>query len=257
MIGQRYGNWLVLGEYRTEDRKYIRLKVQCDCGKVKDVDANSVKKGKSKSCGCVRDAAARASRDPNAVSNHDLIAVWRMMKARCQNPKNNSYANYGGRGIKVDPRWEDFHQFVADMGPKPFAGRECSIERVDNNGPYSPDNCVWSDRIHQSRNKRTTAWVTVDGQTKSVAEWAQHYGIKQSTVSSRINAGMTPAQALTHRLKFKAPKGVKRPVIRFEWNGKPTTARQWCLEVGMPYKASCLLLRSGVSPEWILNAYKN
>lgn len=125
----------------------------------------------------------------------DLYGVWAAMRQRCYRPTHPEYHNYGARGITVCPQWDDFATFAADMGPRP-AGR--SLDRIDNDGWYGPDNCRWATSIEQARNMRTTHIVTIGDETKPLAEWCQLYGINRSTVLKRINrSGWTPEQALT------------------------------------------------------------
>lgn len=103
------------------------------------------------------------------------------MRARCLNPNDTSFHNYGGRGITVDPRWDDFEAFLTDMGERPPG---MDLDRIDNNGPYSPSNCRWVTRRTNLRNTRRTRFVKVDGVMMSVTEAAERLGI------SRINVGV-------------------------------------------------------------------
>jgi hypothetical protein len=114
--------------------------------------------------------------------------IWVGMLNRCENPENESYGNYGGRGIRVCERWRgSFLAFLEDMGPRPSPG--LSINRIDNDGDYEPGNCCWATSREQMRNTRSNALVEHDGETLCIAEWAERYGISPSLLRGRLMAG--------------------------------------------------------------------
>lgn len=120
---------------------------------------------------------------------HPLYQTWQSMKARCLNPNNPSYADYGGRGIKICDQWmHNFNQFVDDMGVKP---QGYSIDRIDNNGNYSPQNCKWSSKKEQQRNRRVTKHITIEGVTYLVCELSEKYGFKYDTIVNRAKTAKT------------------------------------------------------------------
>lgn len=128
---------------------------------------------------------------------NEIVALWHVwseMHARCHRTTHRLYSEYGGRGIAVDPRWSDFERFLKDMGPRP-AGM--TLERVDNNGGYTPSNCVWASRAQQIRNTRRTILIEIDGRQQCLKDWCDEFGVKPSTVSWRVRCcGMTYEQAL-------------------------------------------------------------
>lgn len=109
--------------------------------------------------------------------------VWRAMLSRCYNPNVVGYHNYGARGITVHPRWVKFENFFADMGPRPRGG---TIERIDNNGPYSLRNCRWATRQEQGQNKRNSRLLTHKGRSQTMAEWARELGINPAGLLYRL-----------------------------------------------------------------------
>ncbi len=119
---------------------------------------------------------------------------WNMMKARCNCPTAPNYARYGGRGIKVCARWAKFENFLADMGFRP-AGK--TLDRINVNGPYSPENCRWATPKEQQRNARTTRFITFEGETKSLQEWAEIYQVNADMVVYRLKRGYSVKEALT------------------------------------------------------------
>lgn len=122
--------------------------------------------------------------------------VWAMMRQRCLNPNAANYVNYGGRGITVDPRWDRFKNFWEDMGPAP--SKRHTLDRLDNDGPYSPENCVWSDREKQQNNRRNNVFIEAFGERKTLAQWARSTGLTRDMIRHRVFVmGMTPEEALT------------------------------------------------------------
>jgi hypothetical protein len=141
----------------------------------------------------------RRNSHPVAGRSHSReYQVWRSMRGRCDRSTDRQFRDYGARGIKVCDRWlgpTGFVNFIADMGERPSSLH--SIDRIDNDGPYSPDNCRWATRSEQQRNTRANRVLTLSGQSLSVAEWAERIGIPQTTISSRLKSGWCAERALT------------------------------------------------------------
>jgi hypothetical protein len=130
------------------------------------------------------------------MTNTAIYRVWAAMRNRCQNPKVKSFNDYGGRGIKVCERWQSFETFLVDMGPRPSP--EYQIDRIDNDGDYEPSNCRWAKRLEQASNKRNNRFITANGETLHMAEWARRLGCQPSAILYRIDrAGWSEADAVT------------------------------------------------------------
>lgn len=118
------------------------------------------------------------------------------MKARCYNPKTRAYHRYGGRGIFVCDEWlNSFSKFINDVGPRPSTKHQ--IERVNNNGPYSADNCKWVTNTEQSRNRSTNKIITFNGESLTVTEWGRKLGLNRGAITKRLNGGWSEHKALT------------------------------------------------------------
>lgn len=134
-----------------------------------------------------------------------LYCIWCSMKERCASPNNHAYARYGGRGIKVCERWRNsFAAFRDDMGPRPDRH---SIDRIDNDGDYCPENCIWADYKTQGRNKRSNRSITHNGETKLLVEWAEESGVGIKALWRRLELGwkFEDAIGLPKRRAVKAP----------------------------------------------------
>lgn len=133
----------------------------------------------------------------NNQSKHPLYKIWCSIKTRCNNPNFQHYNRYGGRGIKMCPEWEnDFPRFATDIGDRP--SKKHTIERIDNNKGYYPENCRWATKEEQSNNtKRNRYYTDKNGITKSMSQWAKDSDISFWTIRSRLDNGLTIDEALT------------------------------------------------------------
>lgn len=180
-VGQRFGNVVLI-----ERLPKGRWKFRCDCGNEFISFPYPYKIGKNRTCGCsLYDGSRQTTHD---MSRTNIYHIWQGMRRRCNNPNYKNYHLYGGRGIKVCERWNNsFENFYSDMGDRP--SKEYSLDRIDVNGDYSPENCRWATWEQQCNNTRRTVFLTHDGVTHSIAEWCGIYGIPQRTAHGRYRSG--------------------------------------------------------------------
>ena len=126
--------------------------------------------------------------------NSPTYRSWTCMRERCTDPKHPSFRWYGAEGITVDPAWDDFGTFLADMGERPEG---MTLDRIDNSAGYTPGNCRWATKADQSRNRRSTRWVTIEFLTLTVAEWCTVFGTSERAVRGRLERGWTMADAVS------------------------------------------------------------
>ncbi len=134
------------------------------------------------------------ARIKHGMSSTPVYQVWTQMLSRCQCSTAKSYTYYGGRGIEVCARWQEFQAFLDDMG-EPGLGQ--SLDRIDNDGPYSPENCRWANKTTQARNQRNTTMLYFRGERKPLTQWAEELGLKDVTIRARLRRGWTVERALS------------------------------------------------------------
>lgn len=186
--GDRYGRLTLLTECERQGNNRVWL-VRCGCGSQteKQVVQASIRSGLTTSCGCAQKTAATKTAKARATHgqrSNPLYSTWKHMIDRCVNPKNKRYADWGGRGISVCERWHSVENFIADMWPNYKPGM--TLDRIDNNKGYEPDNCQWSTCADQNRNRRDTHWVSYKGQNVCLTDAAAIAGLTRGLVKDRI-----------------------------------------------------------------------
>lgn len=156
----------------------------CECGAERNILGSSLKNGNTKSCGCYQKDQVRKAATRHGMSHTKIHHLWKGMMSRCYSPANFAFEHYGQRGITVCEKWHTFENFFEDMGERP-PGR--SLDRIDNNGPYSPENCRWATRAEQARNKRSNRVLGWRGEEKVLSDWAKCLGISGRVIAHRLD----------------------------------------------------------------------
>lgn len=203
LIGCTFGSWTVLSRAQDkiykDNRHHRRWICQCSCGTVKEVDECAMKNGTSTSCGCTRKEALRKGASEknrtHGMTNTRLYRIYRHMVNRCGNKNDIRYAHYGARGIKVCQEWDTFDKFAEWSFANGYED-SLSIDRIDVNGDYAPDNCRWATVSEQANNKTTTQLFTFAGKTQSIAQWADEYDIHYKKLWKRLHSGWSIERAL-------------------------------------------------------------
>lgn len=213
LTGRRFGRLQVVSPstYRKPKNRAVWLCL-CDCGKQSVVTAGDLMYGNTKSCGCLMREISRANGMSNrrhGFTHTRTYRIWGGMKKRCLNPSEPNYHRYGGRGITLCDRWHSFDAFLEDMGECPSG---CSIERIDNDGPYSRENCRWATILEQARNKSNNRKFTLWGETLTLTEWAHRFGLKRPTVGRRLKRGWSIEDALLRPVVVSRAKSTKYQV---------------------------------------------
>jgi hypothetical protein len=194
LIGRVFGRWRVLRAIKPR-KKHARYIAECSCGVRRVVYAGNLKRGLSKSCGCYNAEQSRVRATRHGMRDHPAYRVWCHIIGRCYNASDARYADYGGRGIYVSPRWRNsFENFWTDMGPTYRTG--LTIERKNNDGPYSKRNCAWISHAAQSRNTRRNRVVNTVHGRMLLCDAARLSGLGHSTILYRVKAGWLLADIL-------------------------------------------------------------
>jgi hypothetical protein len=227
ITGEIYGR-LKAVEYRgkTASNQAIWAFECLECGCVVERPAYVVRQGNTKSCGCSSGRLKSLGKKKHGISQSSVYGSYRAMLRRCYDPKTPMFHRYGGRGITVCERWlGDFGaaNFFSDMGDKPSP--QHTLERIDNDLGYGPDNCRWATRKEQADNRCTTRHITVNGETLNQAEWDRTLGNGLNIVGDRVRRGWREEDAVT--------TAVAQNKQALTYNGRTMSAHAWEIELGL------------------------
>lgn len=202
LIGEKFGKLTVLSlNERVGNKRQLYWNCICECGKLCVRNGENLKSGYVKSCGCIK----KGNIKHGLCKKHPLYRVWCAMKERCVNINNHKYKNYGGRGIKVCDEWKnnfmDFYNWAMNNGYK----HGLTIDRINNNGNYEPNNCRWITMYEQSINKTNTVFVNYKSKQYALIELCKIKNINYLCVKQRIK-----------KLKWNIEKAIETPIRKFK-----------------------------------------
>lgn len=214
LTGKKFGRLTVIKRAENSKSNQPRWLCRCECGTEKIILAQSLKRGGTKSCGCYQDEVKRNSHQnlKHGQTGSRLYKIWANMKKRCYNPKDKRYHCYGARGITVCEEWKNdfiaFHDWAYANGYDDTVPRGvCTIDRIDTNGNYCPENCRWVDNDTQAKTRTTTIYLTYNNETHTLIEWSKIMNIPRNTLYMRIKeSGYSIEEALTKPVISKKRK---------------------------------------------------
>ena len=221
LTGQKFGMLEVIAftGKRTEPGHNAIWLCRCDCGKFLEIRGSNLTTSRrpQKSCGCIISERARQTSTKHGGTKERLYQIWMGMRRRCGDPKIKDYPRYGARGIRVCDEWQDysvFREWAMSNGYDPDAKfQKCTLDRIDPNGDYGPDNCRWVDIKTQENNRRNNHLIEYNGKTQNLTAWARELGIDVLLLRDRIRHGWSFERAITtpvqrHTKKISAAKAV-------------------------------------------------
>jgi hypothetical protein len=205
LTGKRFGRLVVVSIHSRGVQ--LRWNCICDCGEQRVVYASTLKTGQTRSCGCLSRETKQKSKTKHGLLYRDkhLYAVWVSMRQRCFNKNSFSYPRYGGRGIGICDEWDNYAVFYA-WATKAGYRRGLTLDRFDNDGDYSPENCRWICHKLQNMNTSRNRYYTVEGVTLLLCDWSKIYNVKVNTIINRIHSGWPVEKAITERPNIRRKK---------------------------------------------------
>lgn len=197
-IGKKYGRWTVLAFSHVASGGRQMYLSQCDCGTLRPVSLAAMKNGHAISCGCLQ----REKVTIHGGTKQRLFRIWDHIKYRCLCPTCDAYKNYGGRGITLCQEWLNYENFRNWAFSNGYADG-LTIDRIDVNGNYCPENCRWVTNKEQQRNKRNNRMITFGGKTQCISAWCEELHMKKGLVSKRLDAGWSIERALLTPTQIK------------------------------------------------------
>lgn len=228
LTGQRFGKLTVISRAETKKDRKARWLCRCDCGNETIVIGRSLRVGMTQSCGCKsieRCAAMGKANATHGLSRTRLYRIWNGMVRRCHNPKAQHYEYYGGRGITVCPEWRDSFETFREWALANGYREDLSIDRENNDGPYSPDNCRWATDLEQANNMSSNTIITYNGKAQNLKQWASELGISYTALICRFDRGWSIDKA------FSTPTTPQERLVTY--NGETHSVTEWAHILGI------------------------
>lgn len=192
LTGKKFGRLVVIERKENTKHGSSQWLCRCDCGNETVVDSQNLRGNKTLSCGCLQKEKAMYSNTTHGMFGTKIYRAWCHAKERCYNPNVKNYKDYGGRGIKMCDEWKNNPDKFIEWSLKNgfdinSFGDDCTIDRIDVNGDYCPENCRWVSKQEQANNTRTNHYLTYNGETKTLAQWSRELGIKYHIIVHRVN----------------------------------------------------------------------
>lgn len=197
LTGQRFGRLVAVQTNGKNSNGQLKWLCHCDCGNVVTVERANLVRGHTQSCGCYREEIKKLEKKTHGQTGTRIFHIWVGIKQRCYNSNAHNFKNYGGRGITVCEEWRNSFEVFYEWAMSHGYSDDLSIDRIDVNGNYCPENCRWVTAIEQCNNRRSNHNITYNGETHTLTEWAIKTGINQRTLENRIRSGWTIEKALT------------------------------------------------------------
>lgn len=201
LAGKKFNRLLVVKEVDRNKYGTRQWLCKCDCGKYIIDTSSHITTGHTKSCGCYKIEFAKKVFTKHGGKHSRLYNIWCSMKQRCYDEHCKNYKRYGGRGITVCDEWNNNYECFRDWSMGNGCKDDLTIDRINNNGNYEPDNCRWTTRDIQSNNKSSNHIITYHGITKTVKQWSKDLNIKYGTLLSRFLRGWSIERALTQPVR--------------------------------------------------------
>lgn len=203
LTGRRFGRLVVMEREQHRKSKGIAWVCMCDCGKKTIVTSDKLKNGHTKSCGCLWLETIKQSNRKHGQTETKLYRVWRGIISRTCNPSSTNYANYGGRGITICEEWRKSFETFCEWAVQNGYAEGLSIDRIDNDMGYYPQNCRFITMKEQSKNTRRNRYLEFNGMRMTESDWADSLGIRRETLCFRLKSGWSIERALTTPVRPK------------------------------------------------------
>lgn len=201
MMGKRFGKLTVIAE-GSSDKNGIKWICKCDCGNItKEIYGNALRNGATKSCGCLQKEIVSQVHSKHGQCTTKLYKVWQQIKRRCLAKSDAAYKYYGNRGITICEEWKDnFETFRDHVSKLPHFGEEgYTLDRIDNNRDYKPDNVRWATKKEQANNTRRNFFIEIEGMQKTLSQWSEQSGVPCTTILYRYRRGLRGADLIKKR----------------------------------------------------------